>query len=53
MNAVLATMSLSYWEGKVTKGLVQAWPVILNNWHLGMTAFGGPPVHFKIVRLAL
>ncbi|KAH8130056.1 hypothetical protein ACSS6W_006413 [Trichoderma asperelloides] len=42
-------MSLSYWEGKVTKGLVQAWPVILNNWHLGMTAFGGPPVHFKIL----
>ena len=20
-------------------------------WHLGFTAFGGPPVHFKIVRL--
>ncbi len=20
------------------------------NWHLGFTAFGGPPVHFKIVR---
>lgn len=19
------------------------------NWHLGVTAFGGPPVHFKIV----
>jgi hypothetical protein len=19
------------------------------NWHLGLTAFGGPPVHFKIV----
>jgi hypothetical protein len=20
-----------------------------HNWHLGFTAFGGPPVHFKIV----
>lgn len=20
------------------------------NWHLGFTSFGGPPVHFKIVR---
>jgi hypothetical protein len=22
----------------------------LANWHLGFTAFGGPPVHFQIVR---
>ncbi|KAK4118181.1 hypothetical protein N657DRAFT_667294, partial [Parathielavia appendiculata] len=26
----------------------RAWKVIRVNWHLGVTAFGGPPVHFKI-----
>ncbi|UKZ49665.1 hypothetical protein TrVGV298_003913 [Trichoderma virens] len=41
-------MSISYWEHKVQKAIIQAWPTIRNNWHLGMTAFGGPPVHFKI-----
>ncbi|KAL6907009.1 chromate transporter domain-containing protein [Trichoderma evansii] len=49
MNAVLAKMSISSWESKLKKGLIQAWPVILNNWHLGVTAFGGPPVHFKLL----
>jgi len=24
--------------------------VVAANWHLGFTAFGGPPVHFQIVR---
>jgi hypothetical protein len=24
--------------------------VLSKNWHLGFTAFGGPPVHFQIVR---
>ena len=28
---------------------LRAWKVLRNNWHLGVTAFGGPPVHFKIV----
>ncbi|PON22488.1 hypothetical protein TGAM01_v208572 [Trichoderma gamsii] len=42
-------LSISYWESKVKKTLIQAWPVVSNNWHLGMTAFGGPPVHFKIL----
>ncbi|KAH0525240.1 hypothetical protein TsFJ059_007631 [Trichoderma semiorbis] len=41
-------MSISYWEHKLQKTFIQAWPTIRNNWHLGMTAFGGPPVHFKI-----
>ena len=27
----------------------RAWKVIRVNWHLGVTAFGGPPVHFQIV----
>ncbi|KAK4035204.1 chromate transporter-domain-containing protein [Parachaetomium inaequale] len=26
----------------------RAWKVIRVNWHLGVTAFGGPPVHFRI-----
>ena len=28
----------------------RSWKVLRANWHLGVTAFGGPPVHFKIVR---
>jgi len=27
--------------------------VVVPNWHLGFTAFGGPPVHFQIVRTVL
>ncbi|KAM3536859.1 hypothetical protein ARSEF1564_010219, partial [Beauveria bassiana] len=41
-------MSFSYWEDKAQKAIIQTWPTIRNNWHLGITAFGGPPVHFKI-----
>ncbi|KAM7214770.1 putative chromate transport protein [Rhypophila decipiens] len=26
----------------------RAWKVLRANWHLGVTAFGGPPVHFRI-----
>ncbi|GAB1314733.1 Transporter YwrB [Madurella fahalii] len=26
----------------------RAWKVLRVNWHLGVTAFGGPPVHFRI-----
>ncbi|KAK3994821.1 chromate transporter-domain-containing protein [Cladorrhinum sp. PSN332] len=26
----------------------RAWKIVRVNWHLGVTAFGGPPVHFKI-----
>ena len=25
------------------------WNIIRENWYLGFTSFGGPPVHFKIV----
>ncbi len=28
---------------------LRAWKVLRVNWHLGDTAFGGPPVHFRIV----
>jgi hypothetical protein len=27
----------------------RSWRVFKVNWYLGLTAFGGPPVHFKIV----
>lgn len=30
---------------------LRAWKVLRTNWHLGVTAFGGPPVHFRIVSL--
>lgn len=26
------------------------WDTLEKNWYLGFTSFGGPPVHFKIVR---
>ena len=32
------------------RALDSAWEVIANNWYLGFIAFGGPPVHFQIVR---
>jgi hypothetical protein len=27
------------------------WEIVEQGWYLGFTAFGGPPVHFKIVRM--
>jgi hypothetical protein len=35
---------------KLHKGFLQYRDIILANWHLGVTAFGGPPVHFQIVK---
>jgi hypothetical protein len=29
------------------------WNTLRQNWYLGFTAFGGPPVHFKIVSALL
>jgi hypothetical protein len=29
------------------------WDVLSQGWYLGFTAFGGPPVHFKIVRISI
>lgn len=31
----------------------RSWKVFRVNWHLGFTAFGGPPVHFRIVSTQL
>jgi hypothetical protein len=27
------------------------WNTVRQNWYLGFTSFGGPPVHFKIVSI--
>ena len=44
---VVGIMSLL--EGKFSKTGPRLWETVRHNWHLGFTAFGGPPVHFKIV----
>ena len=31
----------------------RCWNVVKENWYLGFTSFGGPPVHFKIVSFSL
>jgi hypothetical protein len=36
--------AVSQW--KVTQRL---WNTVRETWYLGLTSFGGPPVHFKIV----
>ncbi|KAH7369427.1 chromate transport protein ChrA [Plectosphaerella cucumerina] len=36
------------WEQTFEKMSLRAVDVLKVNWHLGFTAFGGPPVHFKI-----
>ncbi|RNJ58891.1 hypothetical protein D7B24_003980 [Verticillium nonalfalfae] len=39
--------STSWRTARVSKKL---WSTFRTNYHLGFTAFGGPPVHFKILR---
>ncbi|KAK0385318.1 hypothetical protein NLU13_7794 [Sarocladium strictum] len=36
-------------EGRFAKTRSRLWDTVRHNWHLGFTAFGGPPVHFKIL----
>lgn len=36
------------WQHRLQKAKDGAWNTVKYNWHLGVTAFGGPPVHFKI-----
>lgn len=44
----MAIVSSRWNPGRVAK---QLWEVVKQGWYLGVTAFGGPPVHFKIVNL--
>ncbi|KAJ5549812.1 hypothetical protein N7535_002246 [Penicillium sp. DV-2018c] len=36
------------WKHAIHKGANKSRGILQVNWHLGFTAFGGPPVHFKI-----
>ncbi|KAI0541973.1 hypothetical protein GGR58DRAFT_367910 [Xylaria digitata] len=43
--------AISHWLAQneaLTKLGRRAWRVVEANWLLGFTAFGGPPVHFKV-----
>ncbi|KAL7941674.1 chromate transporter domain-containing protein [Trichoderma barbatum] len=41
-------MGVSSWEYTVNRYGQRAAEILAAEWHLGLTAFGGPPVHFKI-----
>ncbi|KAH7201456.1 chromate transporter-domain-containing protein [Fusarium oxysporum] len=41
-------MVVNNWEYTARRVGRRTWETIQVNWHLGFTAFGGPPVHFKI-----
>ncbi|GJC83397.1 putative transporter YwrB [Colletotrichum liriopes] len=41
-------MLATSWEHSLRANAARAADVLRYNWHLGVTAFGGPPVHFKI-----
>jgi hypothetical protein len=53
MTDIVAS-SLRRCTNAITFDRSEAWDtlkqVLRKNWHLGLTAFGGPPVHFQIVR---
>lgn len=42
-------MVVKSWQRRWQSGVRRAWDTTVFQWHLGFTAFGGPPVHFKIV----
>ncbi|KAF5685950.1 chromate transport [Fusarium circinatum] len=43
-------MVVGGWENAVRRAADRGLQTLKVNWHLGFTSFGGPPVHFKIVR---
>lgn len=38
------------YQANTSKLLPRLWEVAVNFWDLGFTSFGGPPVHFQILR---
>ncbi|PTB66448.1 hypothetical protein BBK36DRAFT_1201160 [Trichoderma citrinoviride] len=42
-------MGVSSWEYTIDRYGQRAAEILAAEWHLGFTAFGGPPVHFKIL----
>lgn len=53
-----STHFLSFLREKVAERIPKASKagfkeMLIHNWYLGFTAFGGPAVHFQIVRLCL
>jgi hypothetical protein len=42
-------MAISSWKLAQNETVKRLWEVVEQGWYLGFTAFGGPPVHFKIV----
>ncbi|KAJ5573155.1 hypothetical protein N7450_010139 [Penicillium hetheringtonii] len=36
------------WNHAAHGTILRIWDILQVNWHIGFTAFGGPPVHFKI-----
>ncbi|KAK5991201.1 putative chromate transport protein [Cladobotryum mycophilum] len=41
-------MVMNSWEDVARRAARHTWETSQVHWHLGFTAFGGPPVHFKI-----
>jgi hypothetical protein len=50
MSIAIAARWLEQSPHALHKVLRQYKDIFVANWHLGLTAFGGPPVHFQIVR---
>ncbi|KFG87127.1 putative chromate ion transporter [Metarhizium anisopliae] len=44
-------MTVNSWDLSLQTAVRSSWEATRFNWYLGFTAFGGPPVHFKIVRV--
>lgn len=44
-------MVVGGWENSLRRAADRGLQTLKVNWHLGFTAFGGPPVHFKIVSI--
>ena len=52
LESILSSIDETFARSKpwISGGFAQ---MLRRNWHLGLTSFGGPNVHFQIVRTAL